>query len=298
MGPDAENTPDEGSVQSALSNLILMKTLDPALLPQGDISAAETSSSRRLVFVGDVHGCRDELEQLLQKVSFDPNNDHLILTGDLINKGPDSLGAVDLARRYSASCVRGNHEDRILRLRRKLFSPSGAVDEEKEDKHDARDRPLALALSDDQAQWLEACPVILKIGCVPGMGQVAVVHGGVVPGVELEKQDPESVMTMLTIDSKTGEPSSKRGAGDKWAKVYNKHQSAMLNKSKPKEKVEGDITTIIYGHDSKNSLSLKQYTKGLDSGCVKGGQLTALIVGAGGQQEIVQVECDGYEGKK
>ncbi|PLN86366.1 Metallo-dependent phosphatase-like protein [Aspergillus taichungensis] len=300
MGPGAENTPDEGHSQFALHNPTLVKTLDPGLLPQGDSSVAGTSSSRRLVFVGDVHGCRDELERLLRKLSFNPNNDHLILTGDLINKGPDSLGAVDLARRYSASCVRGNHEDRILRLRRKIVAPSSAVDDdevEEEKKHVARDRPLALALSDDQTRWLEACPVILKIGRVPGMGQVAVVHGGVVPGVELEKQDPGSVMTMLTIDSKTGEPSSKRGRGDKWAKVYNKHQSAMLTKSHPQEKEE-DITTIIYGHDSKNSLSLKKYTKGLDSGCVKGGQLTALVVGAGGQQEIVQVECVGYSGKE
>lgn len=81
-------------------------------------------------------------------------------------------------------------------------------------------------------------------------------------------------------------------------KVYNKHQSAILTKSKPKEKAEEDITTIIYGHDSKNSLSLKKYTKGLDSGCVKGGKLTALVVWANGLQEIVQVKCDGYEGKK
>ena len=269
------------------------------------------------------------MERLLQKVSFNPNNDHLILTGDLINKGPDSLGAVDLARRYSASCVRGNHEDRILRLRRKIVAPSGAVDDDDDDdgegkKHEAHDRPLALALSEDQTRWLEACPVILRVGRIPGMGQVAVAHGGVVPGVELEKQDPGSVMTMLTINSKTGKPSAKRGKGDKWAKVhvapsyfllehryvlvfmtslikekvYNKHQSALLTKSKPKGKGEEDVTTIIYGHDSKNSLSLKKYTKGLDSGCVKGGQLTALVVGAGGQQEIVQVECGGYTGKK
>lgn len=163
------------------------------------------------------------MERLLQKVSFNPDNDHLILAGDLINKGPDSLGTVDLARRYSASCVRGNHEDRILRLRRKLTSASGAVDEEEtveEKEHFARDSQLAMALRDDHVQWLETCPVILKIGRVPGMGQVAVVHGGVVPGVELEKQDPESVMTMLAIDPETREPSSKRGKGEKWAKVF------------------------------------------------------------------------------
>ena len=60
MGPQAENSPDETHAQFALNNPILVKTLDPALLPQGDSLLAEASSSRRLVFVGDVHGCRDE----------------------------------------------------------------------------------------------------------------------------------------------------------------------------------------------------------------------------------------------
>lgn len=59
--------------------------------------------------------------------------------------------------------------------------------------------------------------------------------------------------------------------------------------------------TAIYGHDSKSGLSLREYTKGLDSGCVKGGKLTALVISDGGEQEIVQVKCkyqkDG-EGKK
>jgi hypothetical protein len=54
------------------------------------------------------------------------------------------------------------------------------------------------------------------------------------------------------------------------------------------------LTTVIYGHDSKSSLSLKTYTKGIDTGCVKGGKLTALIVGNGGEQNIVQVKCNDY----
>src|SRR4051794_20718276 len=52
--------------------------------------------------------------RLLQKISFDKNVDHLVLTGDMISKGPDSLGVINLARNIGASCVRGNHEDRVL----------------------------------------------------------------------------------------------------------------------------------------------------------------------------------------
>lgn len=49
--------------------------------------------------------------------------------------------------------------------------------------------------------------------------------------------------------------------------------------------------TVIYGHDAKTGLKIRTYTKGLDSGCVKGGKLTALIIEDGGKQSLVQVNC-------
>ncbi|MCZ0610068.1 metallophosphoesterase, partial [Escherichia coli] len=41
--------------------------------------------------VGDIHGCYRELRELLDSVSFDPQQDTLWLTGDLVARGPDSL---------------------------------------------------------------------------------------------------------------------------------------------------------------------------------------------------------------
>lgn len=164
--------------------------------------------------------------ELLDKVSFDKNNgDHLIFAGDIINKGPDSLGVVDLARQLSASCVRGNHEDRVLLLRRQMEAANTLAsndDEENVESLSAKkrsERALARALTDEQSQWLERCPVILNVGAVPDMGQVVVVHGGLVPGVELEKQDPYSVMNMRTIDPDTNAPHSSQ-KGMNWAKVH------------------------------------------------------------------------------
>jgi predicted phosphodiesterase len=58
--------------------MIHIGTMDKKHLP---------ADNKRLVVVGDVHGCREELEQLLAKVEFDVKNDHLILTGDIISKG-------------------------------------------------------------------------------------------------------------------------------------------------------------------------------------------------------------------
>ncbi|KAL1957711.1 hypothetical protein VTO42DRAFT_5554 [Malbranchea cinnamomea] len=287
------------------SGMVHIRSLDPALLP-----GAEGAAKRRLVVIGDVHGCNDELEKLLQKISFDRRKgDHLIFTGDLITKGPKSVEVVQLARKYHASCVRGNHEDRVLLVRRELKAAaesgsSGALDrsdstgEDRSTRHDSRERDLAQQLSDEDAEWLDTCPVILKVGHIPTMGEVVVVHAGLVPGVLPENQDPYTVMTMRTIDLDTHVPSSSPG-GMNWAKVFNKYQRVQAISQKAVSPVaDGPAsplpTTVIYGHDFHRSPALKAYTKGLDTGCVQGGKLTALIIKDGGEMRIEQVRCADY----
>lgn len=56
--------------------------------------------------------------------------------------------------------------------------------------------------------------------------------------------------------------------------------------------------TVIYGHDAKKGLNIREYTKGLDSACVSGGKLTALVIEGGGKQSLVQVRCRGYDKEK
>ena len=56
-------------------------------------------------------------------------------------------------------------------------------------------------------------------------------------------------------------------------------------------------STVIYGHDSRRSLELHEHTKGLDSGCVNGGKLTALIIDKKvqeGEPRTVSVQCKDY----
>lgn len=66
------------TITPAFTDLVQLKDLDKKHLPKGE---------GRLVIVGDVHGCKKELIALLDKVDFSQENDHLILTGDIVAKG-------------------------------------------------------------------------------------------------------------------------------------------------------------------------------------------------------------------
>jgi hypothetical protein len=66
------------NLRPQFKDTIQIKTMDEKHLP---------TENKRLIVVGDVHGCREELEHLLAKLEFDAKNDHLIMTGDIISKG-------------------------------------------------------------------------------------------------------------------------------------------------------------------------------------------------------------------
>jgi len=301
------------NVRPDFPGTIPLMTLDPKLLPRSPKRQLPGSKGkRRLIFVGDIHGCKDELLQLLTEMGFDSSTDHLIATGDMVSKGPDTLGVIDLLRELNASCVRGNHEDRLLLIADRLQSPSlepmnqysSTSGEEIISSADDREKKLALSLTADHLSYLRSCPVILRVGDLKALGgEVVVVHAGLVPGLPLERQDPASVMNMRIVDLDTHVPSKLHESTGSipWSELWNKYQQLLptqrawftLGKSKKQQPAEQHMT-VIYGHDSQRGLRLDRYTKGLDTGCVRGGKLTALVVGEGGKEAIVQVQCKEY----
>ncbi|MGZ4957859.1 MAG: metallophosphoesterase [Methylomonas sp.] len=64
--------------------------------------------------IGDLHGCLDLLQRLLDEVGFDQNRDRLFSVGDLIDRGPDSLGCLHLLKHSWFYSVQGNHENMLL----------------------------------------------------------------------------------------------------------------------------------------------------------------------------------------
>ncbi|QSZ37304.1 hypothetical protein DSL72_009398 [Monilinia vaccinii-corymbosi] len=284
------------NAQPAFTDMIRLMNLPTDYLPQ----TGKHRKLNRLIIVGDVHGMKDALVNLLAKVHFDPKHDHLILAGDMVSKGPDSPGVVDLAMKLGASGVRGNHEDRVILVHADMVAPHGesevgapgphedverVVDDLEEasfSRGDYQDRALVRALGEDRIKWLKKCPVILRVGQLEGMGQVVVVHAGLAPGVALEHQDLSMVMNMRTIAH--GVPSEDR-KGQYWNKIWNKHQKKLPKKER---------TTVIYGHDSKRGLQLEKYSMGLDTGCVKGGKLSAVVIEGGlssSKHRVVHVKC-------
>lgn len=89
---------------SPWSNLTRLKVYSP-------------SDQGRIFVMGDIHGCLKEMNQLLEKIQFKPDQDALILAGDLVFRGQDSIGVIQRARQLNALCVRGNHDDKVIRLK-------------------------------------------------------------------------------------------------------------------------------------------------------------------------------------
>lgn len=71
-----------------------------------------------LYLIGDVQGCNAELGQLLERLDFSPSRDHVVVLGDLVNRGPDSAGVLRRLMRLegAATCLLGNHDLHLLAI--------------------------------------------------------------------------------------------------------------------------------------------------------------------------------------
>ncbi|KAK3718127.1 hypothetical protein LTR37_005242 [Vermiconidia calcicola] len=315
---------------------VRMQELDARLLPGGK---HDPEGKRRLIFVGDIHGCAHELKKLLKHVDFDEKTDHLIAVGDVVSKGPDNVGVLDELIRLGASSVRGNHEDRLLAMAPSVFSSgSPSLPEGVSSKRSEKDEKLLRQLSKHHLKYLHDMPLMLQIPELPMASkathktssplseEILVVHAGLVPAVSLFKQDPYYVMNMRSIRKKTHLPLAEADAkqSSPWHNVWGWYNDRLFRKKSTKDfrilvssDADSDIDalafgswldvlrlrkkdrwpkpqTVVYGHHSKAGLQLHRWSKGLDTGCVRGGELTALVLDARGEQEIVSVDCKDH----
>ena len=109
---DQSNISNVGDLHalSRYSNLTLMETMQDDDL--------YTNPDHKLYVIGDIHGSLPEFNQLISKLHYNHDaGDRIILAGDLVARGPDSVGVIRRANELKALCVRGNHDDKVIRLK-------------------------------------------------------------------------------------------------------------------------------------------------------------------------------------
>lgn len=220
--------------------------------------------SERRIFIGDIQGCRDELERLLEAAGYDPAQDELHPVGDMVNRGPDSAGTLRLLKDLQAGGVLGNHDVHLLRV---------AQGSRRLGRRDTLEDLLAAEDRDELLAWLGERPF------VRAWQDVVCVHAAIHPGLEDPatdllgvdplQQDPRSD---FTTRARYCDPSGQRPEADwpvpdppfvPWYKHWQSRQ--------------GEERTVVFGHWAREGLVTQERVRGLDTGCVWGGRLTAWI---------------------
>lgn len=233
----------------------------------------------KILVIGDVHGCLNELKHLVDKGVKDENNgqpfDAIILVGDLVNKGPLSAEVIKYVRKQRGwYTVRGNHDDSAL------LAALGDENRLGQAKYQWLHNKT---LSDDDILWISELPYTITVpsflwdqGSNMEYVDTIIVHAGLVPRKELVDQDVLSMITIRDViptndgfsyqhfkrndDLKEGQ---KTRQPIPWSKVWNDNKGPAL---------------IIFGHDAKRKLQYTEYAIGLDTGAVYGGSLTGCIL--------------------
>jgi len=195
----------------------------------------------RRLYVGDLHGCADELQDLLDRFGFVAGSDRLFSVGDVMGKGPNALEALRLLNKLGAVITLGNHDAHCLK---------GATLPEAQ--RTERHKTYLASLGEEQNFWLKemtAWPLYHE------EKDVLMVHAGLQPGLTHPSQMPRKVLiTIRTWDGKGEDLENENNPP--WFELV----------SFPK--------TVVFGHWARRGLVDLPLFKGLDTGCVYGKMLT------------------------
>jgi len=229
---------------------------------------------RENIIVGDVHGCKDEFNILLDKLNYDPTKHRVILVGDILDRGSDPVGLLKQIRKMELECVLGNHEEKALRWRRhESFKLVTGTENPMKVPSDSRRKEWG-SLSKSDLQWLKKLPLKLHI-----VDNWYVVHAGFEPAVPFHDQDIERIIRIRYVD-KNGlhiktkpnkeQPDDSFFWAERWSQPYN----------------------IIFGHQRFDEPKLFKNTNnvciGIDTGCVFGNALTAYNLD---RKEFIQTKA-------
>jgi diadenosine tetraphosphatase ApaH/serine/threonine PP2A family protein phosphatase len=200
---------------------------------------------KRTIIIGDLHGCLDEANDLLDRLAV-TSSDRVIFAGDLVDRGPRRRECVELAMRHES--ILGNHEESHLMQRRR------PLERLKPDHADTR-----RVLEDVHLNWFASLPLFIRLP----EADAVVVHAGVLPGVAIEEQDAHTLLHAQCVS-----PPEKKSY---WPSKAPATHVFWTNHWKGPERV-------IFGHTVLDRPLISRWAVGIDTGCVHGGTLTALVL--------------------
>lgn len=270
-----------------------------------------------LYAVGDLQGCFEPLQRLLDRIAFDPARDELWFSGDLVNRGPDSLACLRFVKGLGdrAVTVLGNHDLHLLCV---------AAGVERARPRDTLEAVLDAPDRDELLDWLRHRP-LLHVD-----GGHALVHAGLLPqwsvpqalglAGEVEGQLRGPAYRELLSNLYGDLPDRWRDGLvgiERWRVVINAmtrlrvcdREGAMVLRFKggpadargewlPWFDVPGRASadhTVIFGHWSALGVRVEPRVVALDSGCVWGRALTAVRLG---DRTVHAVACPAGQGRE
>ncbi len=259
--------------------------------------------------IGDVQGCYDELQALIERIGFNRTHDRLWFVGDLVNRGPKSLEVLRFVKELGdrAVVVLGNHDLHLLTQYEGF---------ERKRKDDTFDDVLGAPDAKDLVDWVRTRPMMHV------EGNYAMVHAGLLPQwtvpVALSLAE-EAVAALRAPDYRDflanmygSKPERWDDALSGWDRLrvivnamtrmrFCTPDGAMEFHSNGIEPPAGyvpwyeardDGKCVVFGHWSARGLRLTEKIAALDTGCVWGGPLTALRLE---DRSLVQVPSRGYQ---
>ena len=248
--------------------------------------------------VGDIQGCHDEFRHLLDLIAFSTPHDRLWLVGDLVNRGPDSLGVLRTVKALGTAAVTvlGNHDFHLLTV---------AAGYRKAHRHDTLGPILEAADREELLTWLRTRPLVVRDG------DLLLVHAGLLPSWTASTAIMLSREVEAVLASAAHDDFLRHLYGDlpaRWDEAltgydrlrvivnactrlrYCTADDAMdlAEKRGPAHTPAGFApwfghserrsagVTVLCGHWSTLDLMLAPRVAMLDSGCLWGGTLTAL----------------------
>jgi bis(5'-nucleosyl)-tetraphosphatase (symmetrical) len=272
-----------------------------------------------LYLIGDIQGCDAALQRLLDKIGFSPSRDTIVLLGDLVNRGPDSAAVLRRVQGFGASALSllGNHDLHLLGVAHGARKPS---------RKDTLAGLLEAPDSEALLEWVRQQHMALHMQI--GGGDLLMVHAGVLPqwtvgdtlvlAAEVESVLRGTALGEFLLDMYGNEPAqwSDTLTGSKRLRAivnaltrmrFCTAEGVMEFESKdgmrpapegfmPWFDVPGRKTahaTVAFGHWSTLGWLSRPDLLSTDTGCVWGGCLSAVRIGATlEERELIQVKCE------